>query len=222
MKTKNTAKTETDLRTQIINHFVDYVLKEGKNPTSVYQFSKDMGMEESEFYTYFSSFEGISNYLWESMLEQTISRIEGSKEFSSFSVREKILAFYYTLIEELLKRRSYVKWSAQGWMNPMTKHAGKEAVTKVLEPFFERLISEGFENQELVDRKPLSQQYKKAMIFQFWFVLDFWIKDSSSQFEDTDAAIEKAVNLSFDLMKENTLDKAFDFAKFLLGRFQAK
>jgi hypothetical protein len=46
--------------------------------------------------------------------------------------------------------------------------------------------------------------------------------DESRDFEDTDAAIEKGVNLGFDLMKENTLDKAFDLAKFLWGRAKTR
>lgn len=47
------------------------------------------------------------------------------------------------------------------------------------------------------------------------FVVDYWIKDTSSGFEQTDAAIEKAVNLSFELLSESTLDRALDFVKFL-------
>jgi hypothetical protein len=57
---------------------------------------------------------------------------------------------------------------------------------------------------------------------QFWFIIQFWMTDESRDFEDTDAAIEKGVNLGFDLMKENTLDKAFDLAKFLWGRAKTR
>ncbi len=56
----------------------------------------------------------------------------------------------------------------------------------------------------------------------FWvqalFVLKYWIEDSSINFEMTDAAIEKAVNLSFQLMHSNTLDSLLDFGKFILTR----
>jgi len=50
---------------------------------------------------------------------------------------------------------------------------------------------------------------------QFLFVLNFWLNDDSAQFEKTDAAIEKAVHLSFDLMGKGPLDTMVDFAKFL-------
>jgi hypothetical protein len=70
-----------------------------------------------------------------------------------------------------------------------------------------------------VERPKISSYYDKALRSQFFLILDFWIRDTSSGFEDTDALIEKSVNLSYALMQENTLDKAFDLVRFLSGRF---
>jgi hypothetical protein len=56
------------------------------------------------------------------------------------------------------------------------------------------------------------------MVIQFWLVLDFWIKDSSRDFEDTDAFIEKTVHLGLSMMQESTIDKAIDLVRFLVGR----
>jgi len=49
-------------------------------------------------------------------------------------------------------------------------------------------------------------------------VLRYWIKDDSERFEMTDAAIEKAVNLSFQLISSGTLDSILDFGKFVFAR----
>jgi hypothetical protein len=54
---------------------------------------------------------------------------------------------------------------------------------------------------------------------QIGFLLMFWKADNSRAFEQTDAAIEKSVNLAFDLIGKGAVDTAFDFAKFL---FQIK
>jgi len=218
MKTKNVPNTEIDLKSKIRDQYLDHVLSHGKNPTSVYVFAKNCGIEESEFYEHFNSFDAIEKDIWQTILQGTIDRIQSSTEYGNFSVREKILTFYYTLIEELKARRSYVSHSSKGWIKPGTATISKEAARKVLEPYFEGLISEGFEQGELIKRSVISDFYKKAMVMQFWFVLDFWLKDTSPAFEDTDAAIEKAVNLGFEIMKENTVDKAVDLAKFLWGR----
>ena len=43
----------------------------------------------------------------------------------------------------------------------------------------------------------------------------FWKEDNSPGFEKTDAAIEKSVNLAFDLIGKGAVDSAIDFAKFM-------
>jgi len=218
MKTKTASKPETDLKSKLQNEYLDYVLTEGRNPTSVYLFAKKLGIEEGEFYQFYNSFDAIAVDIWEGLLIQTIERIEASEEYASFSVRERILAFYYTNIEILKANRSYVSYSSKGWFRLRSNLPAKKAVEKKLVPYFDKLVFQGFETGEMADRTKISDYYQKALIVQFWFILDFWLKDESKDFEDTDAVIEKAVNLGLDLMKENSLDKAFDLARFLIGR----
>jgi len=45
--------------------------------------------------------------------------------------------------------------------------------------------------------------------------MNFWKNDDSKSFENTDAAVEKSVNLSLDLIEKGPLDSMLDFAKFL-------
>lgn len=194
------------------------VLSEGKNPPSVFHFATKMGMEEIDFYKEFSSFDSIQEAIWKDLLANTQSRLEKSEEYHSFQVREKLLAFYYTLFEELLKNRSYVSWSLKGWANPLQKHPVRSIIQAEIKPYFETLLAEGFQNNELKNRIKGTKPGLKAFEFLFWFLIDFWVKDNSDQLEDTDAAVEKSVNLTIDLMKENTLDKALDLGKFLAGR----
>ena len=48
-----------------------------------------------------------------------------------------------------------------------------------------------------------------------FFLLLFWKDDESPGFEKTDAAVEKSVNLAFDLIGKGAVDSFIDFAKFL-------
>jgi hypothetical protein len=50
---------------------------------------------------------------------------------------------------------------------------------------------------------------------QFGFVLNFWINDNSAGFEKTDEAIEKGVNVTFDLFQRSPIDNLFEYGKFL-------
>jgi hypothetical protein len=218
MKSKTSSGPVTDLKTKIKDAYLDYVLTEGKNPTSVYHFAKNAGFQESEFYQFFNSFDAVSKGIWETLLDGVFSRLEGSEEYAGFSVREKILTFYFTLVQEFRNQRSYVSYSAKDWLRPGRKDAVQSFVGNRITEFFEPLVMQGYETGELFNRTKASDYYVKAMVLQFWFLVDFWIRDSSSDFEDTDALIEKSVHLGFGLMQESTLDKAFDLAKFLLGR----
>jgi hypothetical protein len=71
------------------------------------------------------------------------------------------------------------------------------------------------ETGEVADRKFLNAQYARAVWAQLYWLVQFWIKDDSKEFETTDAAIEKAVNLSLELVRPGPVDSIIDFAKFV-------
>ena len=81
--------------------------------------------------------------------------------------------------------------------------------------FLNGLLGEAKTKEEVVSRPLIGEKYADALWVQFRFILDFWKNDSSPQFEKTDQAIEKSVNVSFDLMGKSALDGLFDLAKFL-------
>ena len=73
----------------------------------------------------------------------------------------------------------------------------------------------GIEAKELSGLGNLSRWYAKGALAQFLFLLNFWKNDSSSGFEATDEAIERSVNLIFDLAGMNALESGLGFARFL-------
>ena len=81
--------------------------------------------------------------------------------------------------------------------------------------FIHGLMIEGNDTGEIPKRPFLSDRYKQGFWVQLLFILNFWKNDESKGFENTDAAIEKAVNLSLDLIEKGPLDSMIDFAKFL-------
>ena len=64
----------------------------------------------------------------------------------------------------------------------------------------------------------MQEGYPRFFWQQVLFVLGYFAKDDSINFERTDAAVEKAVTLSFDLVGRNTLDSAVDFVRFLVRK----
>ena len=85
----------------------------------------------------------------------------------------------------------------------------------MFENFSEEIIQEGLESGELADRKLFTKRYKDALWLQFKFIVNFWIDDSSADFEKTDEVIEKGINVTFDLFQRSPIDNLFEYGKFL-------
>ncbi|SIT09485.1 TetR/AcrR family transcriptional regulator [Belliella pelovolcani] len=215
---KATAKknTKSDPKRQIIEGYVTYILEQGHEPASVFKFAKDLKMKEEEFYNHFTSFESVKSAVWGHIFELTIQNIESQEVYREYSAREKLLSFLFTWIEELKKNRSYL----------LSLYANKKDMKNLLpseiknfkskfKDFANEIILEGKETEEIANRPIIADRYDEALWIQVWFVFQFWLKDTSPAFEKTDAAIEKSVNLAFDLMGKSALDTFIDFAKFL-------
>ena len=214
--------------------YTEYVLENGKQPTSVFQFAKKLKLAEAEFYDYYASFDAIEADVWLTFFMEAKRTVEADETYQAYSVREKLLAFYYTWIELLKAQRSFAVYSYgrlkgmnAGGDVPMASPIARAGLrsrggnTQVLMPFKEAfndfardLLAEGRESREVEPRPFLTDRYPVALWTQALFVLDFWVKDVSKGFEKTDSAIEKAVNTTFDLIGRSPLDTLFDFAKF--------
>ncbi len=195
--------------------YIEYVLHEGKQPPSVFTFAKSLGISESEFYEHYNSFNGIEQAIWLLSFEQTKSKIEADGNYDSFSVREKLLAFYYTLFEELKNQRSFILKAFEEVQKTNINPSFLTTFKEHFDAFIAAQLNEGKESQEVQDRPVISKNYDKAFWLQFIYLLRFWVSDESPKFEKTDMAIEKSVNLSFDLIGKGAIDSILDFGKFL-------
>ena len=208
--------TTSDIKSKIISAYISFILENGHAPASIFKFSKDLKMKEEDFYIYFSTFESIKSAVWTQIYEKVKKTIESEEIYKSYSSREKFLVFLFTWIEELKKNRSYFL-SLYG-----NQISAKTILPKELKEFKSNfkdfangILKEGKDTEEIANRPYLSDRYDEAMWIQVWFVFQFWLKDTSTAFEKTDAAIEKSVNLAFDLMGKSAVDTFVDFAKFL-------
>jgi hypothetical protein len=195
--------------------YIDFVLTEGEPPKSVYLFTKKIKMPEEEFYKFFSSFEAIEQNIWTGFAIKTISEIKSQHAWRLFTAREKALSFFYTFFEMLKGSRSFVVYSIKRQPKTFTSSQIFSGIKDVFEHFCNDLIMDGIESDELSDRKFFTNRYKDALWVQLLFVLNFWINDSSTGFEKTGEAIEKGINVTFDLFQRSPIDNLLEFGKFL-------
>lgn len=217
MASKSQKQQKIDLES-IAESYMDFVLTEGKEPSSIYSFSKQLGCNESEFYKHFNSFSDINSHIWKTVSESSVQALVNSAEYGSYTSREKVLGLFYTLIEQMNKKRSYFLYSLKNSTLPMK---AAESIKPDILAFSKEVIQSGLAEKELEDRKFLSERYHEAVWINFLFVVGFWMKDDSKAFEKTDAMIEKTVNLMMELMGKSALDGMLDLGKFLLqNRFK--
>lgn len=179
----------------------------------MFQFAKSLGVEEKEIYEYFTSVEAMESEVWKHTFENTIARLNADENYFNYSAKEKLLAFFFTWVEELTEIRSFVLMKKCKFDLPEEKSL-KESKELFMD-YISDVLRLGKETKEISDRMWVANQYGKGLWLQVLFVLRFWINDKSPKFEKTDAAIEKAVNFSFELMGSNILDAAIDFGKFV-------
>lgn len=212
---KAAKKTGIDAH-QIQEAYIDYVLTNNEPPKSVYLFAKALKISEVTFYDFYASFIAIEKSIWEDLTGKAIAEIQRQEVWSQYSSREKILSFFYGYIELLKSKRSFVVYTLKKatirFSTPEVLHRAKED----FQNFADNVIKQGLDSGELADRKFLSKRYKDGLGIQFVFILNFWVDDQSKDFEKTDEAIEKGINLSFDLFQRSPIDNLFEYGKFII------
>ena len=209
---------------QIEEAYIDYVLTNNEPPKSVYDFAKKLGITEAEFYTFYSSFNAIEKFFWANITNQVIEKVKEQEIWPSYSSREKMLSFFYGYIELLNKNRSFAIYTLKKHSKRLSSPEVLSGVKPTFENFAEEVILEGLDSGELAERKFFSKRYKDALWLQFTFIINFWADDDSTGFEKTDEAIEKGINVSFDLFQHSPIDNLFEYGKFLArnGKFREK
>ncbi|MEO6136911.1 MAG: TetR family transcriptional regulator C-terminal domain-containing protein [Ginsengibacter sp.] len=209
---------------QIQDAYIDYVLTNNEPPKSVYNFAKKLKISEGDFYKLYSSFAAIEKSIWLSLTLEAITEVKGQEVWAEYSSREKMLSFFYAFIELLKMHRSFILYSLKQHQTRVSTPGVLSEARPVFESFAEDVINEGIESGELTERKFLSKRYKDAVWLQFALILNFWKDDDSVGFEKTDEAIEKGINVTFDLFGRSPLDSIFEYGKFMTrnGKFKEK
>lgn len=195
--------------------YQEHLLTHGRRPVSVFKFCLDLGIREEEFYNHFGSFEGLERDVWNSYIDKTLQRLHADEAFAGFSTREKVLAFYFTLLEEFKAHRSFILLQFADIQRLEIVPGFLKSFKHTFEDFISSLVQEGKGTGEVATRPFIDKRYPQLFWLHMAFILTFWKNDDSPAFEKTDAAVEKSVNLAFDLIGKGAVDAAIDFGKFL-------
>lgn len=192
----------------------------GHAPANVFQLCEHLGIAETEFYHHFGSLEKVEESVLLIRWQGVAEKFAQDEQFSTFGITEKMLTLHFAYIESLREIRSYLQWKLKDWKNPMDQIKGLMSLRQAFQDTVSPMLSAASNLGEIPDRKVISKLNVEALGMNLAFVIHFWLKDDSADFERTDACIEKSVQLTMDFVGRNAVDKLFDFGKFLFQGFQ--
>ena len=214
-RVKNTIDEKKLTREELMELYMNYVLENEEEPGTVYKFCKQNEITEAQFYNFFGSFEGLKKGIWEWFFEHTLQVMQKSKEYASYTNREKMLTLYYTFFEVLTANRSYVLFTLKKDEGMLKNLEELKGLRKHVKTYAAELIRQANEGKQSKLLKRSETVFSEAAWVQLMFLLKFWMDDNSPQFESTDVAIEKSVNTVFDLFENSPLESVLDLGKFL-------
>lgn len=215
VKSKKTGEDRLS-RNELMQKYSEHLLSKGKRPVNVYMFTKELGIAETEFYAYFSSFEALEEEYLAYFFRESVTLVQRQQEYEALGPKEKLLNLYFVYFENLNMNRSLVLMILK--TDILTKFQRLRPLKKEHSTFLSTLNLQDWSVMEkLPERlKESSDQSKEKLLWMhFLSVLKFWMDDRSPGFEKTDMYIEKSIDTGFDLIETPLVDKVFDFGKFL-------
>lgn len=203
-------------RTELEEKYWHFLLTEGCRPKSVYAFMHSIELEEGEFYKHYATMDALESGYWKSTVDETISVLEADEDYATYPADQKLLAFYYTYFTHVQKHRSRLTefFPKIGITTVKTLQGMRESYRA----FAKNIVAQGVQEGIFADRKKLMDLYDRGMFEHFRMMIMFYIKDTSEDFQDTDAFIEKSVKFGIDGATSGVLESGLDFARFMVGK----
>lgn len=209
------AKKKSITPPDIMIEYMKFVLDNEAQPKSIYSFSSDIGIKESEFYDQYGSFKAIEKQVFVTFFDNTKALLEKDKGFQAFDAQNKLLSFYFTFFEILKANRSFVVFALENEKNKLKALAKLSGLKTAFSQFVKELDIDTMDFPMEKMEKFKEQGMTEWSWGQLLFTMKFWIEDDSAGFEKTDILIEKSINTSFALMDNSVLKSVFDLGKFL-------
>lgn len=207
---------------QLQDVFISYVEEEGLG-FSIETFCSENSVSIEQFKELLGSVEEAEKDVWLALMKAALSTVKADQGFGQFTAKEKLLSVYYTFFENCALNESFCEES----ISFHGKISMLAVLKKMKEPFVQfvkdNLDTPQFPTSQYSDKvNDLGGSFQSETVYaQLLFLLDFWSRDRSADYEKTDIAIEKAVKALTDLIDITPVKSLLDFGKFVWQeRFQ--
>lgn len=211
------SRSSTAAENDILQIYRQYVLEKGEPPASVFALCQTVGMSEADFYRQYASLKSLDAAVFADWAKRAWDKQCASPEHENYNARQRLLGFYYNLLDLALEQRSFLLMQfpkrATGLLD-----SRMQRLETVIAAIGDSIVTRALETGEFSKRAKLSDYYSKAFFPHFGLVVRYYLRDESHGFEDTDAFVDKTVDLLFQTLGEQIIDSAIDLARFVVGR----
>ena len=212
---KASAKKEIIDDNKIISQYMNDVLLHNEEPKNVYVFCTNHTITESDFYSFFGSFDALKQEIWVKFFENAIATIEKDTAYAGYTDKDKLLTLYFTLFELLTLNRTYVLYTLKENKEGLKNLKSLKQFRNRFKEFIVDIIRQSSTSANEKFLKVSEPVFSEGAWIQFLFLLKFWLEDTSKNFEKTDVLIEKSVTTVVGLLETKQLENLFDLGKFL-------
>lgn len=174
--------------------------------------------EQASHFEAYSDLRSLEQQAWNQLFSEIISDLESQEVYQEYSIRERMLAFFFTLCESMVPLEYFASHYLSASLWPGWTPISLEKAGVVFKNYAAEMLALGTDSGEVKSRALLSEKYPDAAWRMCLVIMEFWRKDSSPDREQTDVMIEKAVNSFFDLTGPLPIDSLIDLGKFIWQR----
>ena len=196
---------------------MEHIASEGYETTTE-EFCKQHKIPVNDFVDHLGQFEDADEEIWQTLMQVSIDTAIDDPQFQQFDFRQRLLSVYYLFFENCAMNTAFCMASIE--------HHGKLKMVSTLsglKKVFVAFIMEAYQSDSIFQSTQVGQLihkigdtiYSEGFYSQLLFLLDFWHRDTSPDFEKTDLAIEKSVKAACDLLDVTPVKSIFDFGKFI-------
>ena len=130
----------------IIKAYMTWLDTRDSAPRWVYSFVENTEIEKDQFYDFFTDLNELENEIWLKVLQDTLAVLDNDPSYQSFTLRERLLAFYYTLLEVMNDHRQALSVILSRPKLPGVSPSYLKTARVQFEAFITQLIHEGVQS----------------------------------------------------------------------------
>ena len=178
---------------------------------TIQSLANELEMTPKQIFDLFPNRSSILRYFYDSRIVIYREQLNSIKEYSSFTLSEKLNNFFLSLLDQFSEYREFVLLTYRDMV-------GSPIRSSKFEKLFKEEIREIFNADEQIAASAKILQNRiiyHSIYLQFHGLILFWKNDESHLYENSMALVDKWCALQQEVFYSKIVDKGFDLGKFL-------